>query len=402
MLAASKGERTIGGTDRIEVPNHLKRLGHDVNLVVGESPYDKIRGAKPLPVAGTIYLPMINLPLLTTISYQLSLMLILPFILKRFTPDVVIVDYFSVLSIIPWVLLKRLGLLKSVFILDVRTLPVDTKGWRGWISHQRFNCSLQFANHFMDGITAITYNMRENLAGKFGFSSTQIGVWESGVNIEQFQRASSRRDELGWAGKFVVMYHGTFSPNRGLQDTISAFVLLKKTNVDIKLCLLGAGEAKAELEALTKQLDLEDVIIFLPPVDYVDVADYVVSADIGIVPLPEIDWWTTSSPLKLMEYLAAGKPVVVSNIIAHRSVLGDSPCGYYLQNISAEAIADGILYFYERKNELARLGNLGQEIVQQGYSWEVQANKLSDYLTARINGNAGQTGEIKITRKLCQ
>jgi hypothetical protein len=122
-LVTSKGGGTIGSTDRIEVPDQLRRLGHQVHLIIGESPSDILHGERPLPFSGTIYLPMMNGSLLTTISYQSLLTLALPFIMWRFAPDVVIVDYPSVLSIFPWALLKRLGILRCVVILDVRSLP---------------------------------------------------------------------------------------------------------------------------------------------------------------------------------------------------------------------------------------------------------------------------------------
>jgi glycosyltransferase involved in cell wall biosynthesis len=124
------------------------------------------------------------------------------------------------------------------------------------------------------------------------------------------------------------------------------------------------------------------------------VADYIASADVGIVPLPDIEWWRTSSPLKLMEYLAAGKPVIVSRIAAHTAVLGDCPCACYLDRVSPEAIADGVRYFYGRRSELARLGSFGQQIVIQRYSWAAQARKLVDYLSTRTV----RTGELAGSR----
>jgi glycosyltransferase involved in cell wall biosynthesis len=376
------------------MPKWLVQNESKVRVILGMSPLGLLRRVAPIRGADVIYLPMVNRPFLTTLTFQLSLTLLLPIVLLCFAPDVVMVDYCSVPFILPWVLLRRLGLFRCSFVLDVRTLPVDTRGWRGWISNRRFDLSLWLAKRFMDGMTVITSEMRNTLVKRFSIAPSWVGVWESGVDVEKFQEARNRREELGWADKFVVMYHGTFSPNRGLQDAIAAFVSLAEEYPDLRLCLLGAGEALPELQALVKRLGLEDVVMIHPPVPYAEVADYIASADVGIVPLPDIEWWRTSSPLKLMEYLAAGKPVIVSRIAAHTAVLGDCPCACYLDRVSPEAIADGVRYFYGRRSELARLGSFGQQIVIQRYSWAAQARKLVDYLSTRTV----RTGELAGSR----
>ena len=378
---------TIGQTDRVEMPGLIARLGHQVKLIVGASPVDLVRGVKALPHSDVVYLPMIKRSLLTTLTFQSALAFILPFQLLRFAPDIVIVDYFSILSIMPWALLRKLGVLRTCFILDLRTLVVDVKGWRGRVSVGRFDLSLRFAHRFMDGITMITPRMRDDLSKRFGIPREQVGVWESGVNIEKFLSAKSRRDALGWTNKFVVLYHGTLSPNRGLQSTIAAIAELRSEYPDLLLCLLGAGPAWKELETLVKESRLEQVVTIHPPVPYAEVPDYIASADVGIIPLPDIEWWSTSSPLKLMEYLAAGKPVIVSRIAAHTAVLQASECAFYLRDVSPQAIKEGICHFHARRQDLTHLGAAGREIVRERFSWERQAEKLVEYVGLKCARN---------------
>lgn len=366
------------------MPRQIAQLGHNVCVVVGSSLSGILRRSELIPQARVIYLPMLRHPFLTTLSFQVALTLLLPFVVPRIRPDAMIVDYFSVLSVIPWVLMRRLGLLRTSLILDLRTLPVDVKGWHGWISNRRFDWSLAFAKQFMDGITMITPKMRDDLSKRFGIPCERIGVWESGVNVDMFQAACSRRNELGWADKFVVLYHGTLSPNRGLQAVVAAFAELRTEYPDILLCLLGAGAAKTELEALVKQLGLEQVVVIHPPVPYAEIADHIASADVGIIPLPDIEWWNTSSPLKLMEYLAVGKPVIVSRIAAHTAVLRESECAFYLRDVSPVSIMEGILHFYHRRDDFLRWGNTGRDLVRERFSWKRQAERLLDYISMRI------------------
>jgi glycosyltransferase involved in cell wall biosynthesis len=381
-ILAGVGGGTIGQTDRVEMPRQVALLGHRVWVVVGAPPGEMLRGSRPVPHDDAIYLPMINRPFLTTLTFQVGLFVVLPFLLLAARPDVIIVDHFSVLAILPWALLGRLGILRPAFILDLRTLPVDVAGWRGWITSRRFDLSVAFAARFMAGLTMITPRMREMLARRLGIPESRIGVWESGVNLEQFSAGRSRRHELSWTGEFIVLYHGSLSPNRGLQMAVAAFTLLRERCPAARLCLLGSGAAEDELRALITQLGLGDRVRLYPPVPYAEVNDYVASADIGIIPLPNIEWWSTSSPLKLLEYLAAGKPVIVSRIAGHVAVVGDCACAWYLPEVLPEAIADGVAHFYARQGALGDLGSLGQALVAQRYTWATQARKLVAYLVA--------------------
>jgi glycosyltransferase involved in cell wall biosynthesis len=380
MRWTSRPGAMLGNTDRVEMPQCIAKLGHRVHLVYGASFGDILRGTSLLPYLDATCLPMVNLPFLSTISFHLTLIFALPWLLLRYTPNVIIVDHFSVLSIVPWAFARKIGLLRCSFVLDLRTLPVDTKGWHGWITNRRFDLSVIFASRFFDGITMITPKLRDVLCKRLRISPARVGIWESGVNLEKLQAGKNRKGEFGWEDKFIVMYHGTFSPNRGLEAAVKAFSELKTAYPDARLFFLGEGAAWKELQTLVKHLHLEELVWLHPAVSYEEVSDYVASADVGIIPLPDIEWWNTSSPLKLMEYLALGKPVILSRIEAHIAVLPESERAYYLETVTPEAIARGVGYFYARKNELERLGAMGRKIAGERFSWSVQAKRLLRYL----------------------
>ena len=68
--------------------------------------------------------------------------------------------------------------------------------------------------------------------------------------------------------------------------------------------------------------------LFTMQVDYEDVPKYISMSDVAIIPLPDMHYWRSQSPLKLLEYLAMTKTVIISDIPAHRAVIGDA-CGIY-------------------------------------------------------------------------
>ena len=106
-------------------------------------------------------------------------------------------------------------------------------------------------------------------------------------------------------------------------------------------------------------------------------------ADVCIVPLPDNKFWRSQSPLKLLEYLAMEKTVILSDIPAHRFVVGDSKCGVYIQSVSPIEIARSVIYVFNNRDSLSEWGKSGRKIVFDRYTWEKVAGDLSNYLLSK-------------------
>jgi glycosyltransferase involved in cell wall biosynthesis len=104
-------------------------------------------------------------------------------------------------------------------------------------------------------------------------------------------------------------------------------------------------------------------------------------ADVGIIPLPpENKWWRVSAPLKTLECLASGKPIIATNIPFHCRIFEKGNCGLLIDSGSPEVIAQGITDLYKNKKELKRMGEEGKRIVEKFYTWDVMAQRVEDFL----------------------
>ena len=117
--------------------------------------------------------------------------------------------------------------------------------------------------------------------------------------------------------------------------------------------------------------------------------------DVGIVPLPDIPDWRYQCALKLLEYLAMEKPVIITDIPSNRMVVGTSRCGIYTSSIKPEEIAKSIEYAYTNKESITLWGKYGKNIIRQDYSWDSIAKKLDGYLEELIWKNAARTNDSK-------
>jgi glycosyltransferase involved in cell wall biosynthesis len=162
--------------------------------------------------------------------------------------------------------------------------------------------------------------------------------------------------------------------------------IISKSHDDIVLLFVGQGKARIMLEKLVEKLGLHEQVLITGPVNYEDIPNYLAFANVGILPFPPLLWWRVSSPIKLMEYLAMAKPVIVTDIEAHRDVLRDCPAGTFITSNKPEEIAQGILKVY-RSHKLHVFEKKGRELVRRKYTWDIQVSHLEKYLRSIIQND---------------
>jgi glycosyltransferase involved in cell wall biosynthesis len=237
---------------------------------------------------------------------------------------------------------------------------------------------------------------RNNVSSRFSIAPTRIGVWTSGVRADFFDnrrvdraRVERLKCQLGIGEKLAILYHGVLSPFRGLQQVVRALALLSsRGRRDVIWIVLGDGPVASELTCLAEKEGVSDAVRVMDPVSYEDVPDYLSAADVGILPYPNIGWLNMNSPLKLLEYLAMEKPVLLTDIPAHRAVLGDSRCAFYMGDNSPTTIANAVQKLVEEKHRLPEVGKQGRDIVLNEFTWEAQAQKLIGYV-AKLGSEKG-------------
>ncbi len=371
---------TLSNTRLFGLPPIFNGWGHPTRVLIG--------GEKS--AAFPDYFITLPVPLGRIGLYQRLATLCLPGIVFRLKPDVIITDWMSARLTRGVVLLRKFGLWKGKLVHDVRTVPVKEDQGK---SFGVYAGSLRFARRHFDGLTTITEPLREEICSRFDFQPDEIAVWTSGVDVEHFQPqdASDLRRRLGLENKFVVFYHGAVNENRGVLELAGAARFLSDLP-QVRFLIVGGGNRWEALEKMVKEDHLDQVLL-QPGVPYGEIPRWISVADLCAVPLPDHPWWRVSSPLKLMEYLAMEKPVLLTEMKAHRAVLPDDNDGFYVAKADPEGFAEGIRRAYEAKDLFARMGRRGRQLAKSRLTWEKQAEILRDYLE---NVSAGR---IRIGRR---
>jgi glycosyltransferase involved in cell wall biosynthesis len=365
-----------------EIAEKLSQRNYDVSLVIPTT-RKKIVISKDKKFR-VISAQMKFLPLISPAARCFLTALFLPLLIITKHPDYIIEEPdISILGFLPTIILCKIKRIKLV--LDIRSVPVETFGFQGFMINLWFVVSISVCKNFFNGMTVITPLMKDELCCRFDLKIDRIGVWTSGVSMELFEPSISAscavnlKNMLGLSSKFIVFYHGKFSPSRGLIETVKAMKKLKAIYPNITLFLLGSGPINDELKDLIKKEELVETVIIHDPVDQRDVPQFISMCDAAIVPLPNNQFWRYQSPLKLLEYLAMAKSTIVTDIPAHRSIIGENKCGIYFSSIIPEYIAAAIEYAYLNQMYLVEWGKTGRKIAKD-YSWDNIAADLDNYL----------------------
>jgi len=369
-------------TALLSILRQFAEFGHKPSLIAVRS-----RNASQIedPRVRIVSVPLRYVPVVSPIMFTLVLFIYLPVFIIISTPNFIIFDPdIHILTSLPGLFISKFK--KAKFVLDIRTTPVDIVGFRGFQRRFWFSVSILIAKKLFDGITIITATMKKKVCNDFDLNPDVVGVWTSGVSDSLFNpknfisESVELKRKFGLTGKFVVFYHGVFTSTRGLTETIDALKILLPKYPNIVFFLLGTGPLASKLSALIRTEGLQENVIIGNPVDQSEVPKFISMCDVGIVPLPDHPYWRFQSPIKLLEYLAMEKVVILTDIPAHRAVIGKATCGIYISSVNPMEIAKAIEYAYLNKDSLKERGKIGREIVKREYTWEKVAGSLENYL----------------------
>ena len=148
----------------------------------------------------------------------------------------------------------------------------------------------------------------------------------------------------------TVVHSGALNYGRHLPELLTALLYLPE---DIIIVLMGDGVLKSSLQLQTKNLGLEDRVIFVPPVLPDSIATTLAQADIGAVLITNQSvHYDYSMPNKLFECIAAGLPLIVSHCQEIADLTRKYDLGIVCDPTQPKEIAAGILNLLETNNLL--------------------------------------------------
>jgi glycosyltransferase involved in cell wall biosynthesis len=268
-------------------------------------------------------------------------------------------------------------------ILDVRSIPVEDKGIHGFLAEQYFRYCLK--SNCYDAISIISDGMLNEIKEKYSLQSiNHFIVWDSGYDDSIFKPTNHIADGKT-ENKLTLIFHGSLSKNRGLFEAVQAVnLLLRRGSKDIRLILIGNGNAQAALYNLVIRMNLQNNIFFIPQVNHDEIPSYLATADLGIDLLPDHSWWRHQSSLKVKEFIAMGLPVLATDLPCHRNI---SNAILLINNNNPSTIAQAIQDYENYPIEQKRSLSLIALADSKKHTWRAKAKILSDFIDNEIIRN---------------
>jgi glycosyltransferase involved in cell wall biosynthesis len=200
----------------------------------------------------------------------------------------------------------------------------------------------------------------------------KCSVFINNVDTRVFKPVPSSRDD----GKVIIVFPGGLQWHQGLDIALRAFKKVNEELSNAEFHIYGEGTMKPKLVALARELGLNSNVSFFSPVRMTEIARIMAGADLGVVPKRADSFGNEAYSTKIMEFMAVGVPVVVSNTKIDR---------YYFDN--------SVVRFFESGNhdtlatvmiEMLRDQRMRRGIIERAFAY-VARNSWESRKTAYLN-----------------
>jgi glycosyltransferase involved in cell wall biosynthesis len=182
------------------------------------------------------------------------------------------------------------------------------------------------------------------------------------------------------ADKKVLLLQGGLSASRNLETLVDAMGHVQNTSV--VLVILGEGLLLKKLQAKAKLNELSGLVYFHPAVPQKDLQAFTAAADAGVIPYQATclnNFFCT--PNKLFEFIAAGIPILASDLPEIRCMIQGQQIGLVGDMSTAESLAGLIDEFFRDEQRLATWQN-NLSITRKRVCWEEEEKKLVEIYAA--------------------
>ena len=240
------------------------------------------------------------------------------------------------------------------------------------------------------GILASASGNAEKIVTYYGIPKERVHVQELGTNTAHFTPGDRGRvrTDLGLPSDGqMILFAGSFHPHHDLTTLVSAFAQLVDQGCEtVRLLLVGHGH---QWEAIRRSLASSGItgrVITAGFRPYEKIPSYFQAADIGVVPLTaaKIGQQNGAFASKLWDYMAAGLPVVVTDLphTPSASLLADK--AYVVPPEDPNAMARAFVDLLENVDKRGRLAQAGLNYVRQHRTWRQAAAETADFVAKRL------------------
>jgi len=240
----------------------------------------------------------------------------------------------------------------------------------------------QTALEKINAIIAVSEHARRTIVDHLGADAVLI---PNGVRVDTFREAAPLRR---WAGPSVMFLGRMDEPRKGLPILLTAFAEVRQRIPKVTLILVGPGDPDEVLAGVPAAV--REGIVCLGRVSEDEKARALASADLYVAP----NTGGESFGIVLLEAMAAGAPVVASDLEAFDRVLDNGRAGRLFPVGDASALAHAIIDLIDDPAERAQLRDIGRQRAEL-YDWPRVARDILDVYASVTAGQGPVTEDLR-------
>ncbi len=273
---------------------------------------------------------------------------------------------------------RELGL---PFTFEMRGLWELTRasGVPGYAGSERYELNMALERHcalHADEVSVISQEVGRQ-ARAWGVDAERVTLLPNCVDaVASADAAPVARN----AGSLQLAYAGSVLAYEGLELLVAALARLRAEGLDLRLTVAGDGAAFAALQDTVRAAALGDAVRLLGRVTPAEAAALLASCDAVALPRLPMPVCEAVPPIKLVEAMALGKPVVVPDLAAFRDEVEDGVSGLLFRAGDVDSLAAALRRLAADPALATRLGEAARTRVNQARTWKGFAQAIADSL----------------------
>ncbi|HEX6448558.1 MAG TPA: glycosyltransferase family 4 protein [Trebonia sp.] len=273
------------------------------------------------------------------------------------------------------------------YVYEVRGFWEDT-----WLSRHAATANLESSDRYVrsralethcmttaDLVVTLGEAMRDEITGR-GVPADKVIIVPNGVSgefLKPLPSGAELRARLGIGdGEFVVGLVSSLVAHEGIGTLLEAVQILRDRGMPARALIVGDGPERASLQRRAAELGLD--AIFTGRVPMAEVRSYHAVLDAFVVPRTPDRVCQLVTPLKPVEAMASGLPVVVSGVRALGEIITDEETGMWFPPLDAAALADRLQRLHGDPELRRSLGKNARAWVAHDRTWEHNAARYRD------------------------
>ena len=238
-----------------------------------------------------------------------------------------------------------------------------------------------FSFMLQDHIVAVSEKAFRFMIDKERAPAKKMLLIENGIDLNQFKTGDLKKEAVLSKYdlpqlQYIIGIVARLDRLKDIPTLISAFGMLAKGHPDTSLVVIGDGEERGALEKLVKEIGLVDKVFFLG-------AQTRIPELLSIFSMFVLSSITESSPISLIEAMAAGLPVVATNVGGNAELIKDGYNGFIVEPKDIVGMRDAMLKIIEDKGLAKSMGEANRKAAFSKYGIE---NTIKEYESLYAEG----------------